>query len=87
MTHVKVFVKDGCSRCPAAKDVAVALKGEGVEVHEFDMGTADGLAEGAFFGIMSTPTMLVVDKDENPLTYWRGVVPAADEVRKALNAL
>jgi len=83
MTSIKVFVKDGCNRCPAAKDVADALKREGLDVHEFNLDTADGLAEGAYFGVMSTPTMLLVDNDERPLAWWRGVVPEPTEVMRA----
>ncbi len=81
MSAVKVFVKDGCGKCPAAKDVAGVLKSEGFEVHEYGLDTAEGMAEGAFYGIMSTPTMLIVDAAENPVTVWRGVVPPAEEVK------
>jgi len=85
MSSVKLFVKQGCNRCPAAKDVAGALKSDGVEVREYDIDVADGLAEGVFYGVMSTPTMLVVDAEENPVTFWRGVVPTKDEVRATLS--
>jgi hypothetical protein len=84
MCSVKVFIKDGCVKCPAAKDLAGRLKTEGVKVVEYHMGTAEGLAEGAFYGVMSTPTMMVVDQEENPVSAWRGVVPGHDEVRSAL---
>ncbi|HLB25450.1 MAG TPA: thioredoxin family protein [Nitrospirota bacterium] len=87
MAAVKVFVKDGCNKCPAAKDVAGRLKNEGFEVHEFHMETAEGLAEGVYYGVMSTPTLMVVDIDDNAVTSWRGVVPGVDEVKTALVAV
>ena len=86
MGSVKVFVKDGCSKCPAAKAVAGRLVSEGFPVHEYKIDTAEGMAEGAFYGVLATPTMVVVDKDENEINAWRGVVPGADEVKLALAA-
>jgi len=87
MSSIKVFVKDGCPRCPAAKCLAASLKEEGCSVHEFDMETADGLAEAAFYGVMSTPTMLVVDGEENPVIWWRGGMPEPKEVINAIDAV
>ena len=86
MGSVKVFVKEGCSRCPGAMDVAGKLRREGYEVYEYDLDTAEGMAEGAFFGVMSTPTMLVVDSLENAVTAWRGEVPSHSDVKSALKA-
>jgi hypothetical protein len=86
MVSIKVFVKDGCSRCPAAKDLAGKLKNEGYEVHEFQMETAEGLAESVYYGVLSTPTMMLVDREDNPVTAWRGTVPAVDEIRGAMAA-
>jgi len=87
MVSVKVFVKDGCSKCPAARAVAVNLIKEGYNVSEYCMETAEGLAEGVFYGVLTTPTMLVVDRDEKPLASWRGVVPPLDDVRIAITAV
>lgn len=84
MSSVKLFVKQGCGRCPGAKAVADRLAGEGYSVREYDIDTAEGLAEGVFYGVMSTPTILVVDEGENPTASWRGAVPRAEEVRKMM---
>lgn len=87
MASIKVFTKDGCSRCPAAKDLAGKLKSKGCEVQEFQMETAEGLAESVYYGVLSTPTTMVVDGEENTVTAWRGMVPAVDEVMGALSAV
>lgn len=84
MASLKVFVKDGCVRCPSAKHVANLARLRGYEVHEYDVGTAEGMAEGAFYGVLSTPTVMVVDEAENPVRYWRGAAPDAEEVMRAL---
>ena len=86
MASVKVFVKDGCSRCPAAKDMAGELMREGYDVREYRLDDAEGMAEGAFYGVTSTPTLLVVDASDNPLTCWRGMVPAPEDIRRALSS-
>ena len=81
---VKMFVKDGCSKCPAAKVVAGKLKEDGIEVQEYSMETAEGLAEGVFYGVMATPTMMVVNGEDEPVSAWRGIVPAPEEVKQAI---
>jgi hypothetical protein len=48
MEKVKVFVKDGCYKCPSAKEVGVLLEKEGLNVLYYDLDTADGLAEASY---------------------------------------
>lgn len=68
---IKLFVKDNCPRCPAAKHVCAGI--DGVEV--YDVGQVDGLAEAAFHGVLSTPTVLVVDTSGSEIAGWRGEAP------------
>lgn len=78
--NVKLFVKDDCPRCPAAKQ---ALDGiDGVTV--FNVDEIDGLAEASFYGILATPSALVCDADGNEIESWRGVVPDRLRVRDLL---
>ena len=84
MVKVKVFVKDGCYKCPSAKEVGSVLHEEGLEVLYYDIDTVDGLAEASFYGVLSTPTMIVEDKEENPLADFRGVVPTPQQVKEIL---
>ncbi len=84
MGKVKVFVKDGCHKCPSAKEVGAVLTKEGLEVLYYDLGTADGLAEASYYSILSTPTMIVEDQDENSLADFRGIVPTPQQVKDAL---
>ena len=84
MEKVKVFVKDGCSKCPSAKKVGGLLLQEGVEVLYYDIDTADGLAEASFYGVLSTPTMIVEDSEEHTLADFRGTVPTINQVKEVL---
>ncbi len=67
---IKLFVKDDCPRCPAAK---VAC--EGIDVEVFDVGDVEGLAEASFYGVLATPSVLVLDGDGHEIVSWRGAVP------------
>ncbi len=73
---IKLFVKDGCPRCPAAKRACEGLAG--VEV--YDVGQVDGLAEASFYGVLATPSVLVLDDDGREVAAWRGEAPNRAEL-------
>jgi glutaredoxin len=84
MSTVKVFTQAGCARCPQAKQAGAALKEEGFKVLEFDIGTADGLAEAAFYSVQATPTILIEDASEKIIGDFRGEVPPLPKLRECL---
>lgn len=77
---VKLFVKDGCPRCPQAKHVCEGISG--LEV--FDVGEIDGLAEASFYGVMATPSVLVLDRGGREVAAWRGDVPVRHDLDRAV---
>lgn len=78
--NIKLFVKEDCPRCPAAKR---ALEGfDDVEVYQVD--DIDGLAEASFYGILATPSVLVVNAQGDEIESWRGAVPDTDRIRSLL---
>ncbi len=81
---ILVFSKNDCPQCPAAKVLGERLQKKGQVVNQFDVDTADGLAEASFYGVMSTPTIIIIDGDEEQLAVWRGSVPAEDELLEFL---
>lgn len=78
--RVKLFVKADCPRCPAAKHACDGL--ESLDV--YDVGDMDGLAEAAFYNVMSTPTVLVFDADGREVAAWRGEAPTRTNLRELL---
>ncbi|MDP2182914.1 MAG: thioredoxin family protein [Actinomycetota bacterium] len=78
--HVKLFMKEDCPKCPAAKRAVEGL--ECVEV--FDVASLDGLAEASFYSVLATPSILVVDSSGNEIESWRGVVPDPESLRNVL---
>ena len=86
MGVVKIFYKDDCPKCPLAKQLRDNLKEKNVQVLDYNVGTADGLAEASFYSVMSLPTVVVEDAMENGLGEWRGDVPRMEEVLTAVQS-
>ncbi len=86
MGVVKIFYKDDCPKCPMAKQLRDKLKEKNVNVLDYNLGTADGLAEASFYSIMAVPTVLVEDATENSVGEWRGDVPRMEEVLTAVHS-
>jgi hypothetical protein len=84
MGSIKIFTKAKCPRCPAAKEIGMELKKEGVLVFSYDLDTIDGLAEASFHSILSTPSIVIEDEEEREVASWRGVVPTLQEVKQYL---
>jgi hypothetical protein len=79
--ELKVFVKDSCPNCPAAKEVA----GQFSFSRLFDLDKPDGLAEAAFYSVLSTPSMVLLDDQGNVLKTWLAYVPRPNEIAKVCN--
>lgn len=78
---VKFFYKNDCPKCPAAKEIVSQLK---CEVEAFNLDEADGLAEAAYYSIMSTPSIIISDDEEKEIATFRGEVPSKAELEKWL---
>lgn len=85
MELIKIFVKAKCPKCPAAKEIGLELKKEGLPVLHYDLDTIDGLAEASFYSILSTPSVIIEDEQEREVAAWRGVVPTLQEVKQYLS--
>jgi hypothetical protein len=86
MGIVKIFYKDDCPMCPAAKKLKDNLRDMNVSVDDYNVGTTDGLAEATYYRVMALPTILVEDGAENSIGEWRGNVPHIDEVLSAVQS-
>ena len=86
MGSIKIFTKNECPKCPAAKEIGGILQQEGLPVTYYDLETADGLAEAAFYSVLSTPTIIIEDEHEKILAGWRGSVPTLQEIQGLVRA-
>ena len=86
MGSIKIFTKSECPKCPAAKEMGSILQQEGLQVNYYDMETPDGLAEAAFYSVLSTPTIIIEDQDARILAGWRGSIPTLQEIQGVIRA-
>jgi glutaredoxin len=86
MGSIKIFTKAECPKCPAAKEIGSILQQEGLQVNYYDLETPDGLAEAAFYSVLSTPTIIIEDQDERILAGWRGSIPTLQEIQGVIRA-
>ncbi|RLA95407.1 MAG: hypothetical protein DRG25_00310 [Deltaproteobacteria bacterium] len=85
MEKVKLFWKAECPQCGNAKIVGDQLKQEGLIVYDYDLDTPDGLAEASYYGVLSTPTIIIEDEEENTIASFSGQVPTPSEVKKVIS--
>jgi glutaredoxin len=79
---LKVFTQPDCPNCLCAKKLVKELT-QHLPIEVYDIKTEDGLGEALMYNIMSTPSLVLVDKDEeNPVRAWVGKVPTKEEVLK-----
>jgi glutaredoxin len=86
MGSIKIFTKSECPKCPAAKEIGGILQQEGLEVLYYDVETPHGLAEAAFYSVLSTPTIIIEDEHEQIVAGWRGSVPTLQEIEGLIRA-
>jgi len=84
MGVIKFFWKDHCPRCPQAKEVGSFLVQEGYQVLDYNVETAEGLAEATFYNVQATPTFILEGSDEHPIADFRGEVPSAQKLIELL---
>ena len=84
---IQLFTQKNCPKCPTAKETVREIKTErSVDVAEFDVDTVDGMAEAAYYGIMSTPSLVLVDQEGEEVISWRGIPPEKSKILTLLDA-
>ncbi len=74
--EVKLFVREDCPRCPAAKQACQGVQ----NVQIYDVASVDGLAEASFYNVLATPSVLVLDSSGKEIAAWRGEAPDASAI-------
>lgn len=77
---MKLFWRESCPKCPTAK--ALLANCSNVEYHNVD--EVEGLTEAAFYGVLSTPSIIVMGDDGKAIESWLGDVPGQTEIGKWL---
>lgn len=78
---VKIFWQEKCPNCPKAKELGKQLENE-LTVQYFNVDSVDGLAEASYYDVMTTPSVVIVDKNNREIKTWRGTTPYLEEIKK-----
>ncbi len=78
---MKIFWQKNCPHCPEAKNIGKQLEKE-TTIQYFEIETIDGLAEASYYDIASTPSIAILDNNDNEIKIWRGKTPRLEEIRK-----
>ena len=89
--EVKIFGKPGCEYCKTTLQKFETFTkrwnvGSAVALSFFDMETADGLAEGAFYSVTQIPTT-IIEREKSILARWDGKVPLSEEFKTYFESL
>lgn len=78
---IKFFLKQECPNCSHAKNIIERLVRDNNQyVQKFDIETSGGLAEAAFYGVMSVPSLLFFDNNEILKFGYYSLIPTYDDV-------
>lgn len=85
---LKVFTKNGCPKCPAAKGLVkkLRLKSYELKIEEYNISRFEGLAEASFYSAMATPSLVLCDEQGREIFSWRGEVPSEKELLSKLKS-
>ncbi|MBN1192540.1 MAG: thioredoxin family protein [Coriobacteriia bacterium] len=78
--EVKLFVREDCPDCPAARRACEGIS----NVSVYDVGDLQGMAEASEFGVQAVPSVVVIDSSGREVAGWRGETPDAAELRAIL---
>ena len=78
--EVKLFIKEDCPDCPAARRACDGIANLSV----YDVEALDGLAEASSWDVLVTPSVVIVDSGGREVASWRGRAPDPSELRALL---
>ena len=53
-----------------------------IETIFFDIDTVDGLAESAYYNVIATPSIIILNDKDKEIIGWRSEVPTLEELSK-----
>ena len=85
---IKIFGKESCSLCQSAKKkISFFLAHwnfqDKIELTYYNLDTAEGLAEGAFYDVGKTPT-IIMEKNSEIIKRWDGTLPLSEDLKGLL---
>jgi len=81
---IKIFWKKDCPNCPQAKKIGKMVE-DTLEVQYCDIDTVEGLSEACMLNVMSTPTIMLLDNENNELESWRSRIPKIENIKEKIS--
>lgn len=78
--EVKLFVREDCPECPAARAACDGISNLSI----YDLSDIQGIAEASSLGVVSVPSIVVVDSSGHEIAAWRGTTPDPSDLRAVL---
>ncbi|MRS12417.1 MAG: hypothetical protein EG823_05010 [Actinobacteria bacterium] len=78
--EVKLFVREDCPECPAARRACEGIANLAI----YDIGELQGIAEASALGIVNVPSVVIVDSSGREVAGWRGTAPDPSDLRAVL---
>ena len=73
-------------KCPRCKDARKLIGWHrGVTVTRYDVSTAEGLSEAAFYGMVSTPSIVIAEEGVVKAKFAADNLPTREELKGLLN--
>ena len=76
----KIFTKADCPNCPSMKVLGTELMEKGQDITYYNLDEINGLTESIMYDVIGTPTLILVDDQNNEIKAWRSSVPTLEEV-------
>ena len=77
---IKMFVIGTCQECQKARELYEQIKVLGFDIELHDTGTAEGLAESAFYGVQRVPSLIFKNKDGDVVGWHGSIIEMQDVV-------
>ena len=80
---LKLFTQQNCTKSPAAKQLVKDIEHK-VQAEYHDLGTVNGLAEALYYNILLTPSIIMLNHDNEIIGHWNGEVPTLEMINKII---
>lgn len=81
---MKIFWKKDCPLCPKAKNIGKIVEDK-IEVQYCNVDSVEGLSEACMLNVLSTPTIIMLDNNNNEIEVWRGIIPELEAVKEKIS--
>lgn len=80
---LKFFTQPLCPKCPAAKAIIKKIEHK-IKLEEYDITTVDGLSEALYYNTIITPSIVIIDYENNIIGKFIGETPNQPDIERII---